>query len=89
MGVETVWIVDPKTRSGRMCLGSEWVEAWLVYILSAREHIPTLDMTRGRPQYARTRPSGYSLSSLGQSIEMALLDAGLQQQLSTSAERRI
>jgi len=27
MGVETVWIVDPKTRSGRMCSGLEWVEA--------------------------------------------------------------
>ena len=27
MGVETVWIIDPKTRTGRMCSGSEWVEA--------------------------------------------------------------
>ena len=27
MGVETVWIVDPKTRSGRMCSGPEWTEA--------------------------------------------------------------
>ena len=27
MGVETVWIIDPKTRSGRMCSGVEWVEA--------------------------------------------------------------
>jgi hypothetical protein len=27
MGVETVWIIDPKTRSGRMCCGAEWVEA--------------------------------------------------------------
>jgi Uma2 family endonuclease len=27
MGVETVWIVDPKTRTGRMCSGAEWVEA--------------------------------------------------------------
>jgi Uma2 family endonuclease len=27
MGVETVWIVDPKTRSGRMCSGSDWIEA--------------------------------------------------------------
>jgi Uma2 family endonuclease len=26
MGVETVWIIDPKTRSGRMCCGAEWVE---------------------------------------------------------------
>ena len=27
MGVKTVWIVDPKTRSGRMCIGAEWTEA--------------------------------------------------------------
>jgi Uma2 family endonuclease len=27
MGVETVWIIDPKTRIGRMCSGSKWVEA--------------------------------------------------------------
>jgi Uma2 family endonuclease len=27
MGVETIWIIDPKTRTGRMCSGAEWVEA--------------------------------------------------------------
>ncbi|MDR3772361.1 MAG: Uma2 family endonuclease [Terracidiphilus sp.] len=27
MGVETVWIIDPKTRSGRMCSAAEWVES--------------------------------------------------------------
>jgi Uma2 family endonuclease len=27
MGVETVWIIDPKTRTGRMCSGAEWVAA--------------------------------------------------------------
>jgi len=27
MGVETVWIIDPKTRSGRMCCGADWVES--------------------------------------------------------------
>jgi Uma2 family endonuclease len=27
MGVETVWIIDPKTRTGRMCTGLEWTEA--------------------------------------------------------------
>jgi Uma2 family endonuclease len=26
MGVATVWIIDPKTRSGRMCSGSDWTE---------------------------------------------------------------
>ena len=27
MGVETVWIIDPKTRTGRMCSGPDWIEA--------------------------------------------------------------
>jgi Uma2 family endonuclease len=27
MGVEMVWIVDPKTLTGRMCSGTQWVEA--------------------------------------------------------------
>lgn len=27
MGVATVWIVDPHTRTGRMCIGSTWTEA--------------------------------------------------------------
>jgi Uma2 family endonuclease len=27
MGVKTVWIIDPKTRTGRMCIGAEWIES--------------------------------------------------------------
>jgi Uma2 family endonuclease len=27
MGVETVWIIDPKTRSGRVCSGAQWVDS--------------------------------------------------------------
>ena len=27
MGVETVWIIDPKTRTGRTCSGAEWIES--------------------------------------------------------------
>lgn len=27
MGVETVWIIDPKIRTGRMCSGSDWTES--------------------------------------------------------------
>lgn len=27
MGVETVWIIDPKTRTGRMCIGADWIES--------------------------------------------------------------
>jgi Uma2 family endonuclease len=27
MGVQTIWIVDPVTRTGRVCSGPNWVEA--------------------------------------------------------------
>lgn len=27
MGVEMVWIIDPRMRTGRMCSGTEWVES--------------------------------------------------------------
>jgi Uma2 family endonuclease len=27
MGVESLWIIDPRTRTGRMCRGAEWIEA--------------------------------------------------------------
>jgi Uma2 family endonuclease len=27
MGVETIWIIDPKTRTGRVCTGTKWIEA--------------------------------------------------------------
>jgi Uma2 family endonuclease len=25
MGVENIWIIDAKTRTGRMCLGPDWI----------------------------------------------------------------
>jgi Uma2 family endonuclease len=27
MGIETIWIIDPTTRSGRVCSGREWIES--------------------------------------------------------------
>jgi Uma2 family endonuclease len=27
MGVQTIWIIDPATRTGRVCSGRSWVEA--------------------------------------------------------------
>jgi Uma2 family endonuclease len=27
MGVETIWIIDPTTRTGRMCSGTDWIES--------------------------------------------------------------
>ena len=26
MGVQTIWIIDPETRSARMCVGNSWIE---------------------------------------------------------------
>jgi Uma2 family endonuclease len=40
MGVETVWIVDPKTRTGRVCTPAHWTEA------------PRLD-AKGTPLYVQ------------------------------------
>ncbi len=33
MGVQTMWIVDPKTRTGRMCAGAEWLTADRLQVL--------------------------------------------------------
>ena len=27
MGVQTIWIIDPETRTGRMCIGANWTAA--------------------------------------------------------------
>jgi Uma2 family endonuclease len=39
MGVATVWIVDPKTRSGRMCSEVEWVAAKRLEISGTPIHV--------------------------------------------------
>jgi Uma2 family endonuclease len=39
MGVETVWIIDPKTRSGRMCSGPEWIGADKLEIAGTPIHV--------------------------------------------------
>jgi Uma2 family endonuclease len=39
MGVETVWIVDPKTRSGRMCRRSGWVAAERLEVADTPIHV--------------------------------------------------
>ena len=44
MGVETVWIIDPKTRSGRMCSGSEWVEASRLTVKATPLHVDLLSI---------------------------------------------
>jgi Uma2 family endonuclease len=39
MGVGTVWIVDPKTRSGRMCCANEWVGAERLEVAGTPIHV--------------------------------------------------
>jgi hypothetical protein len=46
MGVETVWIVDPKTRSGRMCTGQEWVAAERLEVPGTPIHVHLTELFR-------------------------------------------
>lgn len=39
MGVEVVWIIDPKTRSGRMCSGADWVESSRLEVKGTRLYV--------------------------------------------------
>ena len=39
MGVQTVWIIDPKTRSGRMCAGADWIEAQRLEVAGTPIHV--------------------------------------------------
>ncbi|ADW69814.1 Uma2 family endonuclease [Granulicella tundricola] len=53
MGVETVWIVDPKTRSGRVCRGEEWIGAERLEVagtpiyVELKELFARLDQSKG------------------------------------------
>jgi Uma2 family endonuclease len=44
MGVETVWIIDPKTRTGRMCSGPEWVESSRLEVKRTPLHVVLADI---------------------------------------------
>jgi Uma2 family endonuclease len=46
MGVETVWIIDPKTRSGRMCIGLQWLEAERLEVPGTPIHVVLADLFR-------------------------------------------
>jgi Uma2 family endonuclease len=39
LGVETIWLIDPKTRTGRMCSGREWVAAERLFIEGTNIHV--------------------------------------------------
>jgi Uma2 family endonuclease len=44
MGVETVWIIDPKTRTGRMCFRNEWVESKRLEVKGAALFVDLSDL---------------------------------------------
>jgi Uma2 family endonuclease len=46
MGVETIWIIDPKTRTGRMCLGLQWLEAARLEVPGTPIHVILEDLFR-------------------------------------------
>ena len=39
MGVGTVWIIDPKTRTGRVCTGSDWIESRRLDVAGTPLHV--------------------------------------------------
>lgn len=44
MGVETVWIIDPKTRTGRMCSRPDWVESARLEVKGTPLHVILADI---------------------------------------------
>lgn len=44
MGVETIWIIDPKTRTGRMCSGPDWVESPRLAVKGTPLHVVLADI---------------------------------------------
>ena len=39
MGVDMVWVIDPRSRSGRMCKGDTWQEARILRVLGTPIHV--------------------------------------------------
>ncbi len=54
MGVETVWIIDPVNRTGRVCVGKAWIESETLQVtgtaiwVSLPDIFSRLDRTLGR-----------------------------------------
>jgi Uma2 family endonuclease len=55
MGVETVWIVDPKTRSGRMCSGDKWLSAERLEVAGTPIHVHLTELFRQMESQAGTQ----------------------------------
>jgi Uma2 family endonuclease len=46
MGIRAVWIIDPKTRSGRMCVGQAWIAAPRLDVPGTPIHVELADIFR-------------------------------------------
>ena len=44
MGVEMVWVIDPKSRTGRMCTGDVWQEARVLRVPGTAIHVDLGDL---------------------------------------------
>ena len=47
MGVRTIWIIDPKTRTGRMCAGAEWVAANRLLVAGTELYVELVGLFAG------------------------------------------
>ncbi|SEG48323.1 Putative restriction endonuclease [Bryocella elongata] len=59
MGVETVWVIDPRTRTGRICRASGWVSAQRLEVPGTPIHVE-LPMLFGRLESPSTPDSPQS-----------------------------
>ena len=39
MGAETIWIIDPETRTGRVCTGDSWTQATRLEVPNTLIHV--------------------------------------------------
>ena len=39
MGVQTIWIIDPQTRTGRVCTGTSWTQATRLEVAGTPIHV--------------------------------------------------
>jgi Uma2 family endonuclease len=46
MGIRAVWIIDPKTRTGRMCIGEAWIAARRLDVPGTAIHVELPDVFR-------------------------------------------
>lgn len=46
MGIQSVWIIDPKTRTGRMCVGKTWIAANRLIVPNTAIYVELADIFR-------------------------------------------